>query len=47
MGGIWVEGNLWIKGREVQDTGLFDDLILVVIYKERQWVWKQIPRERV
>lgn len=34
-------------GRGVQGIGLSSDLILVVIFKERQWVWKPMPWESV
>lgn len=42
-----MEVNLRIEGSGVQGIGVSADLIFLAIYKERQWVWKQIPWERV
>ena len=42
-----MEVNLRIERSRVQGIGVSADLIFLVIFKERQWVWKQIPWERV
>lgn len=42
-----MEVNLRIEGSGVQGIGVSADLIFLVIYKERQWVWKQMPWESV
>lgn len=40
-----MEVNLRMEGSRVQGMGVSADLIFLVIYKERQWVWKQTPWE--
>ena len=42
-----MEVNLRIERSRVQGIGVSADLIFLVIFKERQWVWKQMPWESV